>query len=54
MPKIRLIIMSILAVVLMGSCSETDEQVLQEKPGAAVKGHTPVGFSAYARRGVTR
>ena len=46
--------MSILAVVLMGSCSETDEQVLQEKPGAAVKGHTPVGFSAYARRGVTR
>ncbi|MDO4984939.1 MAG: Ig-like domain-containing protein [Prevotella sp.] len=54
MPKIRLIIMSMLAVVLMGSCSETDEQVLQEKPGAAVKGHTPVGFSAYARRGVTR
>ena len=45
-----------LALLLLATgCSESGEQTVPDKPGqTAVLGRTPVGFSAYARRGVSR
>lgn len=55
MVKIRFLLTVPLALLLLTtSCSEANEQTLAPKPGAAVPGNTPVGFSAYARRGLTR
>ena len=55
MVKIRYLLTMPLALLLLTtSCSETGEQTVPDKPGAAVRGSTPVGFSAYTQRGVTR
>ena len=44
--------------MMLVACAQIDEQPEPtgptSKPGTAVRGSTPVGFSAYARRGVTR
>jgi len=47
--------MPLALLLLATSCSESGEQTVPDKPGqTAVLGRTPVGFSAYARRGVSR
>ena len=57
MNRFRFLITTLLAVLLAG-CAGDDyqEQVPTPAPdtGAAIRGSTPVGFSAYAQRGVTR
>ena len=46
------ILYSVLLAVLLASCADVEEQAQGDGPSTAVRGSTPVGFSAYANRGV--
>ena len=48
------ILYSVLLAVLLASCADVEEQAQGDGPSSmnAVRGSTPVGFSAYANRGV--
>ena len=48
----RNILYSVLLAVLLASCADVEEQAQGDGPSTAVRGSTPVGFSAYANRGV--